>query len=113
MLVWVKDITVTWADLLHASISWENAEDAFLVTDTQKSDRSCLLLNPTNSFMPSPDGSPPLEFRYNQEDAARNLRVFVTTFLGSLWCCTDVQVEDIKGMLLKYVTSYITKMHEA
>ena len=114
MLVWVKDVSVIRADLLHASIPWQNKNDAFQVVDIQKSDRSSLAVKETtsNSFVQTADGSTQLEFRYTTEDARRNIRAFVTTLLGSLRCCTDVQVADGKAMLLKYVTSYVTKMHD-
>lgn len=112
MLVWVKDVTLIRANLLHASIPWDNAEDAFVVADTQKSDRSCLpLRSHEDSFVQRPDGTESLEFLYTDEDARRNIRAYVTTLLGSLRCKTDVQLADGKAMLLKYV-SYVTKMHE-
>lgn len=34
-LIWVKDITLIRADLLQASIPWNNVNDAFLVADTE------------------------------------------------------------------------------
>ena len=37
----------------------------------------------------------------------------MTTLLGSLHCRTDVQLADGKALLLKYVSSYVTKMHES
>ena len=114
MLVWVRDITVIWANLLHASIPWYNAEDAFLVADTQKSnDRTCLpRCSHQDSFVQGPNGRDLLEFLYTEEDARRNIRAYVTTLLGSLRCRTDVQLADGKAILLKYVSSYVTKMHE-
>ena len=115
MLVWVKDVSVVRADLLQASIPWQNQSDAFLVADVQKSDRSSLAVNesPCNSFVQKPDGTTQLEFRYTAEDTHRNIRAFVTTLLGSMRCRTNVQVADGKEMLLKYVTSYVMKMHDA
>ena len=50
---------------------------------------------------------------YTEEEAQRNIRAYITTLVGSLLCRADVQVADGKAMLLKYVTSYVTKMHEA
>lgn len=44
MLVWV-DISATRADVLHVSVPWNNADGAFLVASTQKSDKSCLPVN--------------------------------------------------------------------
>lgn len=42
MLVWLEDLSSIRADLLHASVLWENAHDAFLVAHTQKSHKSSL-----------------------------------------------------------------------
>lgn len=44
MLVWVKDLSLIWANLLHASIPWNNANEPFVVADTQESSSSCLPL---------------------------------------------------------------------
>ena len=66
-----------------------------------------------DSFLEHPDGRPHLGFHYTPEDASRNLRAYVTTLLGALHCRTAVQLADGRGMLLKYVSSYVTKMHEA
>ena len=114
MLVWVKDIASIRANLLKASIPWENAEDAFVVADTQKSNRSCLPLNAQpDSFVEDQNGVSHLQFQYGEEEAQRNIRAYVTTILGALKCRTDVQLANGKGMLLKYVSLYVTKMHEA
>ena len=114
MLVCVKDLSLIRANLLHASIPWSNANDAFLVADTQQSSSSCLsLCEAPDSFIQRPDGSMHLQFRYTQEDSARNLRAYITTLLGALRRRTDVQLADGRSMLLKYVSSYVTKMHEA
>lgn len=114
MLVWLKELSSIRGDLLHASIPWENAQDTFLVADTQKSDKSCLPVNNGNdSFITDGQGKTTLQFRYTEEDAQRNIRAYVTTLLGSLRCRTDMQVADGKAMLLKHVSSYVTKMHES
>ena len=109
MLVWVKDLSLIRANLLHASIPWANANDAFLVADT-----SCLPLSQApDSFVGTADGRTHLQFHYTPEDTSRNLHAYVRTLLGALRCRTDVQLADGKGMLLKYVSSYVTKMHKA
>ena len=84
------------------------------MADTQKSSSFCLLLcGGPDSFLEHPDGRPHLGFHNTPEDASRNLRAYVTTPLGALRCRTAVQLADGRGMLLKYVSSYVTKMHEA
>ena len=56
--------------------SQKNAEDAFMVADTRKSDRSCLPINDQpDSFVQDDDGVPHLEFHYTKEDTDRNLRM--------------------------------------
>ena len=114
MLVWLHDLSSIRADLVHASVPWENAHDAFLVANTQKSDKSCLPVNNApDSFITDGCGNTSLQFHYTEDNAQRNIRGYVTTLLGSLRCHTDMQVADGKAMLLKYVSSYVTKMHES
>ena len=114
MLVWLEDVSCIRADLMHASVPWDNARDAFLVANTQKSDRSCLPVNNApDAFTTDPNGNTTLQFQYTVDDAERNIRAFITTLLGSLKCRTDVQLADGKAMLLKYVSSYVTKMHDS
>ena len=114
MLVWVEDISATRADLLHASVPWANAEDAFTVASIQKSDKSCLPVREyPDSFITQRNGRHTLQFQHTEDDAERHIRAYVTTLLGSLHCRTDVQLADGKALLLKYVSSYVTKMHES
>lgn len=50
MLLWLEDIGVTRADLLNATVPWHNAEDTFVVADTQKSDKSYLKVHTHPTF---------------------------------------------------------------
>ena len=114
MLIWVKDISASRADLLHASVPWGNAQDAFTVASNQKSDKSCLPVHDyLDSFITGHNGKQTLQFQHTEDDAERHIRVYVTTLLGSLHCRTEVQLADGKALLLKYVSSYVTKMHES
>ena len=114
MLAWLDDLSSIRADLLHASVPWDNAHDAFLVAHTQKSNKSSLpVKNGPDAFITDAQGNSTLEFHYTEDDVDRNIRAYITTLLGSLKCRTDVQMADGKAMLLKYVTSYVTKMHES
>ena len=95
MLVWVKDISATRADLLHDSVPWENAEDAFTVASIQKSDKSCLhVRHHPDSFITERNGRHTLQFQHTEDDAERHIRAYITTLLGSLHCRTDVQLAD-------------------
>ena len=69
--------------------------------------------NAPDAFTTDPNGNTTLQFQYTEDDAERNIRAFITTLLGSLKCRTDVQLADGKAMLLKYVSSYVTKMHDS
>lgn len=42
MLVWLEDVSSIRADVMYASVPWDNAHDAFLVANTQKSHKPCL-----------------------------------------------------------------------
>ena len=105
MLVWVKDISATRADL-HVSVPWGNAEDAFTLASIQKSDKSCLPVREyPDSFITERNGRHTLQFQHTEDDAERHIRAYVTTLLGSLHCRTDVQLADGKALVLKYVSS--------
>ena len=83
------------------------------MADTQKSERTCLpRCSHQDSFVQGPDGRDLLEFLYTEEDARRNIQDYVTTLLGSLRCRMDIQLVYGKAMLLKCVSSYVTKMHQ-
>ena len=114
MLVWVDDISATRADLLHTSVLWDSAEDAIQVASTQKSDKSCLQVNNyPDPFSTDPLGHTTINFLHTEDDADHQIQAYITTLLGSLQCRTDVQLADGKELLLKYVSSYVTKMHES
>ena len=84
------------------------------MANTQKSDKSCLPVNNApDALITDANGNTTLQFQYTEDDALRNIRAYITTLLGSLKCRTDVQLADGQAMLLKYVSSYVTKMHES
>ena len=114
MLVWLEDISSIRANVKHASVLWDNAHDAFLVANTQKSHKSCLpVKNGPDAFITDANGNSTLQFHYIEDDVQRNIGAYITTLLGSLKCRTDVQLAHGKAMLLKYVSSYVRKMHES
>lgn len=80
----------------------------------QNSDNSSLKVNhQANSFITLPSGRTSLECKHTEDDAERHIRAYITTILGSLHCRTEIQLADGKALLLKYVSSYVTKMHES
>ena len=66
-----------------------------------------------DSFITERNGRHTLQFQHTEDDGERHIRAYVTTLLGSLHCRTDVQLAGGKALFLKYVSSYVTKMHES
>jgi len=114
ILIWLKHMNDVDVTKLSAMIPRGNVEEAFLVYDLQKSSRSALPLrqgpnevltenNETHSLSPHADGQrmqPPCVCA-------------VQALTGSFQCSMDLQSSDGKAMLLKYVTSYVAKCHDA
>lgn len=55
MLVWLEDVSCIRADLMHASVPWDNARDAFLVANTKS------LIDPVCSSTTLLMRSPPIQ----------------------------------------------------
>ena len=53
-----------------------------------------------------------LSLHYPPEAFAMNLRAYLSTVLPALKCRMDVQLTDGKAMILRYVTSYVSKWHD-
>ena len=47
--------------------------------------------------------------KHPAEELALNLRAYISTVLPALQCSMDFQTTDGRAMLLRYVTSYVTK----
>lgn len=112
MLVRVKDLSVIRANLLHASIPWENAGHIHCGRHPKVQPFLPTINNQPDSFVEDYNKVLHLQLQYTEEDANRNLHAYISSLLGSLRCRTDVKLADGKGMLLKYISSYVTKMHE-
>ena len=51
-----------------------------------------------------------IPFLHTKDDEDRDIQAYIITLLGSLQCRTDVQLADGKALLLKHVSSYVTKI---
>lgn len=112
LLVWLQDPTKIRHDLFRASIPWQLSDEAYTVSSVQKSDKSVLPVElGRDRFQNTTDGTH-LVFHYTQEDADRNIRAFISPLLAALQCRTDIQATDRQGMILKYVSSYVSKWHD-
>lgn len=114
MLIWLKNITKAQHHLLHADIPRSNPELAFLVHKLQPSDKKshCLNLQYGESFF-TLQKDKHIHLKHPPEEFAINLRAYISTVLPALKCRMDFQTTDGIAMLLRYVTSYVTKSHDS
>ena len=113
ILIWLDNMTEIDVTQLSATIPWGNVEKAFLVYDLQKSRTSSLPLRQGPNRVLTENNQTYLAFHHSRSDKGCNLHAFVPAVTGSLQCSMDVQSSDGKAMLLKYVTSYVAKCHDA
>ena len=111
LLVWLKDITKIAHDLIRADIPDKNPDLSYLVSKYQPSDKpsNCLNVQDQDTFFENKNGKQILHLKHPSEAFALNLRAYISTVLPTLHCSMDFQTTDGRGMLLKYVTSYVTK----
>lgn len=80
---------------------------AFLVSSLQKSSKPspCLSVND----QPTCIADKQIQVSHKADAVALNLRAYIDTLLPTLKCSMDVQTSDGRGMVLKYVSSYVSK----
>ena len=107
--------TVQQAHIQHlpADIPWGDLDSAYLVYDLQKSDKGSLSINKSDTKVQTNNGVSTLKICHRAEAFAHNIRGYTSTILPALQCRMGVQCSDGHGMLLKYVSSYVTKAHDA
>jgi hypothetical protein len=54
-----------------------------------------------------------LRLQHTIEDKAKGVRAYLEAILASLFCHVDVQSSDGRGMLLRYVSSYVPKFSDS
>ncbi len=109
MLVWLKNISESQYSLIRGDIPYEDKDLAFLVKKLQLSDKNALPLNGNLTSITTINNKTELTISHPAEAFAINLRGYIQTVLPTLMCRMDVQTTDGKGMILRYVTSYVTK----
>jgi hypothetical protein len=113
MLVWLKSIQKISLQNIRADIPWADEDSAYLVHSLQSSDKGSLNINDGEIRVEDENGVPALKICHPPEAFAENIRGYISTILPALQCRMDVQSSDGHGMLLKYVSSYATKAHDA
>jgi hypothetical protein len=113
LLVWLKNISQIQYNLIRADIPYEDKDLAFLVHKLQPSDKNALPLNDETTSIDIVNSNRILNIFHPAEAFAINLRGYIQTILPTLSCRMDVQTTDGKGMILRYVTSYVSKWKDA
>ena len=113
LLVWLKNIKKIQHQLVRADIPYEDVDVAFLVRKLQPSDRDSLPLNNNILAFKVQKVLQPCLFYHPHEAFALNLRSYISTVIPTLQCRMDFQTADGRSMLLKYVTSYVSKWKDA
>ena len=112
LLVWLKDITKSQHQFVRADFAKDHPD--FYVNKYQSSDKPspCLFLQNRDSFFETKDGKQVLHLKHPAEEFAVHLRAYISTLLPALRCSMDFQITDGRAMLLRYVTSYVTKWQD-
>lgn len=115
MLVWLHDITKMQHKFIRADIPHDNPELAFFSHKLQPSDKPshCLTLQTEESHISIENGKYVQHLKHPAEEFALNLRAYIATLLPVLKCRMDYQTTNGVAMLLRYVTSYVTKFQDS
>ena len=115
MLVWLKNIRRTQHKFFCADIPCSHLDQAFLVHKLQPSDKKshCLNLQCEDSFFCLENDKHVHHLKHPAEEFALNLCTYISTIILNLKCRMDYQTTDGVAMLLCYVTSYVSKSHDA
>ena len=112
LLVCLRNLLLLRLDLLQGTIPWAIPEEAFEVVDLQSSNTGYLPVYWHPTSVEQTSSGQILFMKHLPEDAQCNLRAYITSVFHALKCRMDVQVEDGCGMLLRYVSSYVSKCHD-
>ena len=99
LLVWLKDIKQSRFNLVRADVPW--------------SDKGAMPLNDSATQVVLTSGTPLLKLYHPADAFAVNLHAYISSLLLSLKCRMIVQTSDSHGMLLRYVTSYVSKWQDS
>ena len=113
ILVWLKNLHQTHIQHVRADIPWGDLHSAHLVYSLKKSDTGSLSINENDTKVEANNGVSTLNICHPAEAFAHNIRAYISTILPALQCRMGVQCSDGHGMVLKYVSSYVTKAHDA
>ena len=113
LLVWLKDIKRIRLNLIRADIPWADPELSYQISKLQKSDKGAVHLRNEPTQVECINDVKVLKLYHPADAFALNLRAYISSLVPSLRCRMDVQTSDGHGMLLRYVTSYVSKWHDS
>jgi hypothetical protein len=115
LLVWLKNIAKIQHSFIRADIPKQYPMLSYLVSELQSSNEKshCLNLQDHNTFFDKKDGRNLLHLKHPADAFAVNLRAYISTLTPVLKCSMDFQTTNGISMILKYVTSYVTKCHNS
>ena len=113
LLVWLKDIAKIRLPLLRGDIPWSEPDLAFQVSSLQRSDKGALAANENSTDIITSTDSKIFRLHHPTDAFALNLRGYISSLIPSLRCRMDVQTSDGRSMILRYVTSYVSKWQDA
>ena len=113
LLVWLKNIKEIQHCFVHADVQWEDPRLVFDVHNLQPADAGSLPLNNTETCFEEVNGKQVMHLFHPQQAFERNLRGYISTVVSALSCRMDFQLTDRKRMMLCYITSYVSKWHDA
>ena len=111
ILVWLKNLQQTHIQHVRADIPWGDLHLAYLVYSLQTSDKGSLSIDENDTKVETNNGVSTLNICHLAKASAHNILAYISTISPALQCRMDVQCSS--GMLLKYVSSYVTKAHDA
>ena len=108
MLVWLRNIVNININRISATIPTYDEELAFLVDRLQTSDRATpfLHISPEATHVSNSN----VCLKHTKRDAFRKLRPYIDSILPVIQSRMDVQICDGKEALMKYVSTYVTKL---
>ncbi len=114
LLVWLEDVSKCSYDQINAHIPYSDRELGFLVHDLQQSHKTVLPVNENPTCLTTDEeGKSHLLLHYPQSAFALKLRAYISSVLPFLKCRMDVQFSDHGGMLMHYVTNYVSKFKDS
>ena len=114
LLVWLKHLDEIDINDLRADLPVDDGTLSFLVYDLQKSHKTALPVSIDDTYFSSDDqGRTQLNLHYPEHAFALKLRAYLSSILPFMKCSMDVQIADQKGMLMRYVSNYVSKYKDS